>query len=460
MSESGIPAVERRGGETGTRSGPRVGVVLAAGRSERLSPLLLGDSKALLRIGGVSLVERAVKGLLRLGLERVVVVVGYRAGVLAALIDHWGLASVETVLAESWEAGNGASLASARPLVADEPTFLLVTTDHVFGEGSLEELARSNVPAALIDHAPATDVWSEGTRVRLHGDRVTGFSKALETPAIDCGAFVLPGAVFDAQRRAAQAGDWSLAGAVNALAETTEIRAVPLEEGSWCVDVDTPADARRAKVALRRSLPRPSDGPVARSVNRPISTRLSMLIAPLRPHPDLLSIVALVAGLAGAWALSAGGSIAGALLVMATSILDGIDGEIARLQLRDGPAGALLDGVLDRVTDASLVAGLAVWAFDQGHGSVAVILAAVSATSVSLLSMATKDRIRALSLPQPPERAIAFTLGGRDGRLLLIGLAALAGAPYVALWLVTATGGMSLLARLLSIRALTSSGRR
>ena len=185
-----------------------------------------------------------------------------------------------------------------------------------------------------------------------------------------------------------------------------------------------------------------------------------MLIAPLRPHPDLLSIVALVAGLAGAWALGAGGSVAGALLVMATSILDGMDGEIARLQLRDGPTGALLDGVLDRVTDACLVAGLAVWASDQGHGSVAVILAAVSATSVSLLSMATKDRIRALSLPQPPERAIAFTLGGRDGRLLLIGLAALAGAPYVALWLVTATGGMSLLARLLSIRAMTSSGRR
>jgi len=113
--------------------------------------------------------------------------------------------------------------------------------------------------------------------------------------------------------------------------------------------------------------------------------------------------------------------------------------------------------VLDRVTDAAIVAGLAVWAFDQGHGGIAVILAGVSATSVSLLSMATKDRIRAFSLPSPPEHAIAYVMGGRDGRLLLISLAALAGVPYLGLWLVAGTGLVSLMARLISVRAMTSS---
>ena len=43
---------------------PRVGVVLAAGRSERISALTGGGSKALLRLGGLTLVERAVKTLL------------------------------------------------------------------------------------------------------------------------------------------------------------------------------------------------------------------------------------------------------------------------------------------------------------------------------------------------------------------------------------------------------------
>jgi CTP:molybdopterin cytidylyltransferase MocA len=52
----------------------RVGVVLAAGRSERLASVTGGGSTALLRLGGLSLVERAVRSLLAAGLERVLVV--------------------------------------------------------------------------------------------------------------------------------------------------------------------------------------------------------------------------------------------------------------------------------------------------------------------------------------------------------------------------------------------------
>jgi hypothetical protein len=48
----------------------RVGVVLAAGRSERLASVTGGGSTALLRLGGLSLVERAVRSLLAAGLER------------------------------------------------------------------------------------------------------------------------------------------------------------------------------------------------------------------------------------------------------------------------------------------------------------------------------------------------------------------------------------------------------
>jgi phosphatidylglycerophosphate synthase len=102
-------------------------------------------------------------------------------------------------------------------------------------------------------------------------------------------------------------------------------------------------------VALRRSLGKDADGPVSRWLNRPLSTRLSMVMAPLRPAPDLVSLVAFTLGLAGAALLAAGQGLAGGLLVHASSVADGVDGEVARLQLRGGPRGALLDGVLDGV---------------------------------------------------------------------------------------------------------------
>jgi phosphatidylglycerophosphate synthase len=176
-----------------------------------------------------------------------------------------------------------------------------------------------------------------------------------------------------------------------------------------------------------------------------------MALAPLRPAPDLVSLVAFALGVAGATLLAAGRGLTGALLVHAASVADGVDGEVARLQLRGGPRGALLDGVLDRIADAAIVAGLGLWAL-EGHGARGVLTLTVAATAGALLSMATKDRAVALGLPPAPERALGWLLGGRDGRLLLVTLGALLGAPVVALAAVTATSALTLSLRVAFLR--------
>jgi CDP-L-myo-inositol myo-inositolphosphotransferase len=201
-----------------------VAVVLAAGRSERLAEVTGGGSKALVRVGGLSLVERAVRSLLAAGIDYVVVVVGYQAGLVGAVVNRIAPGRVQAVFAEAWEQGNGVSLAAAEPYVAEESLFLLVTTDHIFGEGALAPLFGAEGPSVLVDHAPDPDAWAEGTRVRLHEEQAVAFSKQLGDPSIDCGAFLLPLDVFDAQRRAAAREDASLAGAVTELARRDRSR--------------------------------------------------------------------------------------------------------------------------------------------------------------------------------------------------------------------------------------------
>jgi choline kinase/phosphatidylglycerophosphate synthase len=436
---------------TPARSRPRVGVVLAAGRSERLAAVTGGGSKALLRLGGLSLVERAVRSLLAAGLERVLVVVGHDAGPVATVVGRLGRDRVRVVYADRWADGNGASLAGVEGEVVGEALFVLVTADHVFGEGGLDRLLTAGAPAVLIDPAPGAPAWAEGTRVRVMDQAVVAFGKHLDEPAIDCGAFLLPPEVFERQRQAATEGDHTLAGAVTRLAQARPLRAVALPAGCWWQDVDTPQDAKVAKVALRRSLGKDADGPVSRWLNRPLSTRLSMLLAPLRPSPDLVSLVAFAFGLAGAVLLAVGQGLAGGLLVHASSVADGVDGEVARLQLRGGPRGALLDGVLDRVGDAAILAGLGLWALD-GRPPEGVLVLTVAATAGALLSMASKDRAAALGLPPAPERTLGWLLGGRDGRLLLVAVGAVLGAPVAALAAVTATSGLSLVFRVAFLR--------
>jgi choline kinase/phosphatidylglycerophosphate synthase len=421
-----------------------VAVVLAAGRSERLRDVTGGGSKALVRLGGLRLVERAIRSLLRHGVERVVVVVGYHAGPVAAVARRAAPDRVQVVDAPEWEEGNGASLAAAEAALAGESLFALVSADHLFGEGTLGELLASTVPAVLVDPDPEPDVWKEATKIQL-GSRgqVQSLGKDVGARTVDCGAFVLSPAVFDAVRTSRRAGDASLSGAVSHLAAGEQVAAVPIRPGAWWQDVDTAQDLRRAGSSLRRSLPQPGDGPVSRSLNRRMSIPLSWLVVRLPVSPDVLSAISFLIGLAGAILLGLGQGLAGGALVQACSILDGMDGEVARLTLRAGPRGTLLDGYLDRLGDAAICAGLGVWAAAEGFPDPWVVLLVVAATTGAMLSMATKDRVAALGLEPPSERRIGLLLGGRDGRLFLIFVLAALGLPMWALGVTAATSLLS-----------------
>jgi len=166
----------------------------------------------------------------------------------------------------------------------------------------------------------------------------------------------------------------------------------------------------------------------------------------------MAALVALIA----AGFLSVGLGILGGVLAHVTSVLDGMDGEAARLQMRASPRGALLDGTLDRVADAAILAGLGLWALDAAPSSPAVVLLVTLAASFgSLMSMASKDRITAHGLPHANERALSWLLGGRDGRLLLVTIFGVLGLPLAGLAAITATSVLTLTLRLFAVRRLS-----
>jgi choline kinase/phosphatidylglycerophosphate synthase len=432
----------------------RVGVVLAAGRSERLRRLTGGRSKLLLRLGGLPLIERAIRTLLSSGLERVVVIVGHEARAIEAAARRVAPGHVEIVRAEDWEKGNGASLAAAEGALRGEERFVLTCSDHVFSPGALDGLIRAAPPAVLIDRSPDATAWREGTRVRLEGQRAVSFGKELEEPAIDCGAFLLGPAIFRSHRQAAARGDTSLAGAVTRLAGTVPVRAEPLAAGSWWQDVDTPDDFRRARRLLRRSLTKSSDGPVSRYLNRPVSTRLSMALAPLRPSPDLLSSVAFMVGVLAACLLAAERPLIGGLLVHLHSLLDGVDGESARLQMRMNARGATIDNLMDRTVDAAIIAGLGWWMLENAFNPRTILLLGAIGAAWAVLAQAGKERSTVLGLPAPTEHVLGYLLGGRDGRLLLVTAWAVMGRPLAALVAFSVAWVVSLVIRVFLVRRL------
>ncbi len=187
-------------------------------------------------------------------------------------------------------------------------------------------------------------------------------------------------------------------------------------------------------------------------LNRRLSVPVSWTVASLRPSANLLSFLSFGVGVAAAALIAAGEGVLGGILAQACSVLDGVDGEVARLTVTAGPRGALLDGFIDRTGDAAIAVGLGVWALDTGTAPAAVVILTGAAITGSLLSMAIKDRLATLSLQGPSERALGWLMGGRDGRLLTITLLAAAHRPMAALAVVSGTSLLSSLLRVAGAR--------
>jgi phosphatidylglycerophosphate synthase len=123
--------------------------------------------------------------------------------------------------------------------------------------------------------------------------------------------------------------------------------------------------------AILRATAKPGDGIVSRWINRPISRAISSALlrfSGVRPmHATCgtaaLAIAMVIALLSG----TRSGQIWGALLFQSASIVDGVDGEIARATFHSSRSGALIDSVIDALTNLAFILGLAANLAMQGE---------------------------------------------------------------------------------------------
>jgi len=127
--------------------------------------------------------------------------------------------------------------------------------------------------------------------------------------------------------------------------------------------VSTPADVEDAEWRLLRGLVKDTDGFMARNVERPISLRIARRFASTAITPNQITLLSVGIGLCGAlFFLSAHWfwQTIGALLFLAHSILDGCDGELARLKFRESRFGGIIDYWGDNVVHIAVFACMAI----------------------------------------------------------------------------------------------------
>jgi CDP-L-myo-inositol myo-inositolphosphotransferase len=342
-------------------------LILAAGSGSRLRAE--GDSKPLVRVAGLPLIERTIATAQRAGFSDFYVVTGYNAPALEAFLSDLSSrrnVSITPIRNPRWEAGNGTSLLAAREAL--DGNFILMMGDHIFEEDILTRLSRETLEngevilAADFDVTQASPVdRDDATRVLTANGRIVDIGKGIERyDAYDTGIFLCSPELFSAAEESAAAGDGSLSGGIRLMAERGSARVFDVQGRSW-MDIDTSRDLEKAERWLYGALAKPHDGLVSRTLNRRLSIGLiTPLLLRIRPSitPNQVSALSFAIGLVASLCFFLQHAVLGGVAIQLASVVDGCDGEIARLKQAQSPFGGFLDAVLDRYADGFILFGM------------------------------------------------------------------------------------------------------
>ena len=185
-------------------------LIIAAGKGSRLQSR--GNSKPLIPILGIPLIERVIRSAMEGGADEFFVVIGHQGEqvsyFLARLADRLAI-RITPLVNDDWDKENGLSVLKARD-VLHEP-FLLLMADHLFdpnlvrsftaltlGDGEIALGVDGNTDNPLID-------MDDVTRVKLEDDDPTGSKKIskigkglADFNGFDTGIFLCSPAIFNA----------------------------------------------------------------------------------------------------------------------------------------------------------------------------------------------------------------------------------------------------------------------
>jgi phosphatidylglycerophosphate synthase len=178
-----------------------------------------------------------------------------------------------------------------------------------------------------------------------------------------------------------------------------------------------------------------TDGFMARHFDRRLSRLVSRRIARTPLTPNMVTLFNVAIGLAGAYLFSRGGygaHVAGSLIFLLCVILDGVDGEVARLKLKETVFGRYLDIITDNIVHVALFIGIALGvARKTGNEQYLYVLGillggfALCAIAVGRAVRPGSDEIRSKALDK-----LTGLLANRDFAYLLIIFALLNGLEW------------------------------
>jgi phosphatidylglycerophosphate synthase len=325
-------------------------------------------------IAGLPLLHRVLLGGSKAGVRRWIVLVQREVQwVHASLATAYKLRDIAWQVHALHATGPGHP---AAPFPAED--VLVVTVPAVFDSRVFADLQDAPAPTLCVTTAaastPADIVVHDGRIVAGAGQGAPAYRS---TGILRCSGTQLGQVLGQGSHEVSQSPSPDLVLLTRLLAQTT-VRALDVSRRLWLL-ITEPLDTSvaMAETQLLRSLGREGDSVLVRMLDRRLSRLLTKRLMRTSATPNQITLAAAAVGIMGAFFLAQPSrvwQVLGSLLFLLSTIMDGCDGEIARLTFQESAFGAKLDLIMDNVVHLVLFPSIALGLYRREYDTLYFVL--------------------------------------------------------------------------------------
>lgn len=316
-------------------------IILAAGVGKRMKS---SQPKPLLPLFGMPIIEHTIRKIK----DYEIIVVYHDERIKDFLMKKFP--NIKFVYNPEPERENGWSLYLARDFVDED--FLLLMADHYYGENFFKFDKKRKTTVFVSKYCKDEE---EATKVKVKGKKVVSIGKNLrEYDYFDTGFFYCKKEIFDYAEKLAKKGKMKLAEIIQEASKDGKIGYEVIDD-KW-IDIDTKDDLKEAEKIVGESLIKEKDGIISKTINRRISIRITKHLLKYESlTPNKMTVISFLMGILSAFLFLIQKFIFAGITAQFCSIIDGCDGEIARVKNIKTKFGAVFDALLDRYTDFFII---------------------------------------------------------------------------------------------------------
>ena len=347
-------------------------LIIAAGKGSRLGGLTKNKPKPLIKILGLSLIERVIITAKQAGIKEFVIVVGCLGDKIKEKLGDGNRYDVQINYVENtgWQKGNGISVLRAEESLNEN--FLLLMSDHIIDVRILKEIISQDLKKVVALAVDRKEPIPGDVKVLEKEGIIVDIGKEIEkSNCIDIGVFFCSPKIFS-YMKSVKEGKTEFTDGIAKVAKNRDaqifditkinsyIPSMRKEIKAFSIDIDTNENLIEAKKILIENACKGRNDLLATYVNKPIENFIVGRLANTRITPNQVTILTNIVAYTSTFLFLKGPLLFASLLTFVVSFMDGVDGKLSRVKIASSNIGKM-EHAFDYLFEHSWYIALAIY---------------------------------------------------------------------------------------------------